>query len=164
MKWHFSRKRPSDKTRDPIASEFFASDAIKDAGEALVREGIQNSLSMHDSPSMQCLPNPASMYRQSNGAVDAQKACTLVRLRLASHRKPKNGLKAGAISPERKCRYLVFEDFETTGLTGDTEQHDPIDGHKNAFFYFFRAEGKTEKGGDDRGLLGHRQATGVSQV
>jgi len=44
MKWHFSAKRPSDKTRDPIAGEFFSSDAIKNAGEALVREGIQNSL------------------------------------------------------------------------------------------------------------------------
>ena len=44
MRWHFSSKRPSDKTRDPVAGEFFSSDAIKDAGEALVREAIQNSL------------------------------------------------------------------------------------------------------------------------
>ncbi len=44
MQWHFSSKRPSDKTRDPVVGEFFSSDAIKDAGEALVREAIQNSL------------------------------------------------------------------------------------------------------------------------
>ena len=152
MKWHFSRKRPSDKTRDPIASEFFASDAIKDAGEALVREGIQNSLDARLTINGVCRIRIYVSAEQ--GAVDAEKHARWFDSAWPHYRAPKNGLKAGAISPERRCRYLVFEDFETTGLTGDTEQHDPIDGQRNAFFYFFRAEGKTEKGGDDRGRWG----------
>ncbi len=152
MKWYFSRKQPSDKTRDPIASEFFASDAIKDAGEALVREGIQNSLDARLDINGGCQIRIYVSAEQ--GAVDAPKHVRWFDSAWPHFRAPKNGLKAEAISPDRKCRYLVFEDFETTGLTGDTEQYDPTDGHKNAFFYFFRAEGKTEKSGDDRGRWG----------
>lgn len=152
MKWHFSRKRPSDKTRDPIASEFFASDAIKDAGEALVREGIQNSLDARLTVNGLCRIRIYVSTEQ--GAIDAKRHARWFESAWPHYRAPKNGLKPGAISPAKKCRFLVFEDFETTGLTGDTEQHDPIDGRKNAFFYFFRAEGKTEKGGDDRGRWG----------
>lgn len=152
MKWHFSRKRPSDKTRDPIASEFFASDAIKDAGEALVREGIQNSLDARCDASGVCRIRIYLSAEQ--GAIDAPHHARWFESAWPHYMSPKNGLKPGAIASERKCRYLVFEDFETTGLTGDCEQHDPIDGQKNAFFYFFRAEGKTEKGGDDRGRWG----------
>ena len=42
--WRFNTMRPSDKAREPIQGEFFATDAISNPGEALVREGIQNSL------------------------------------------------------------------------------------------------------------------------
>ncbi len=152
MKWHFSRKRPSDKTRDPIASEFFASDAIKDAGEALVREGIQNSLDARIDKGGVC--RVRIYVAADQGPIDQQKYERWFRSGLTHYLAKKNGLKPGAVSPDQKCKYLVFEDFETTGLTGNAEQHDPIDGQKNAFFYFFRAEGKTEKGGDDRGRWG----------
>jgi len=152
MKWHFSRKLPSDVTRDPIAGEFFASDAIKDAGEALVREGIQNSLDARLNVTDVCCIR--IFLSAERGAIDAQRHSRWFESAWPHYMAPKNGLKSGSISPEKKCRYLVFEDFETTGLTGSTEQYDPIDGQKNAFFYFFRAEGKTEKEGDDRGRWG----------
>jgi len=42
--WHFEEKSPSSKERNPIQGEFFATEAIDKPGEALVREGIQNSL------------------------------------------------------------------------------------------------------------------------
>ena len=152
MNWHFSRKRPSDKTRDPVASEFFASDAIKDAGEALVREGIQNSLDARLNVSGACLIR--IFISSDQKAIDVQKHRRWFESAWPHYLAPKNGLKPGAITTDKKCRFLVFEDFETTGLTGDPRQYDPIDGQKNAFFYFFRAEGKTEKGGDDRGRWG----------
>src|SRR6266481_1159879 len=44
MKWHFRPYAPGEKTRDPIQGEFFATDAIRNPAEALIREGIQNSL------------------------------------------------------------------------------------------------------------------------
>ena len=42
--WRFNKRRRSEKAREPVQSEFFATDAIDNWGEALVREGIQNSL------------------------------------------------------------------------------------------------------------------------
>src|ERR1035438_4860664 len=42
--WHFRPLVPGETTRDPIVGEFFATEAINNVGEALVREGIQNSL------------------------------------------------------------------------------------------------------------------------
>ena len=44
MKWHFRQHAPGEKTRDPIQGEFFATEAIRNPAEALIREGIQNSL------------------------------------------------------------------------------------------------------------------------
>ena|SRR5208282_3440392 len=43
-RWHFNLQRPCDKARDSVSDEFFSTEGIKDSGEALVREGIQNSL------------------------------------------------------------------------------------------------------------------------
>src|SRR5947209_7743618 len=42
--WYFKKLRPGDTTREPIQGEFFSTEAISDNAEALVREGIQNSL------------------------------------------------------------------------------------------------------------------------
>ena len=42
--WYFNKKRPGDKIRDPIQGEFFSQESISEPGEALIREGIQNSL------------------------------------------------------------------------------------------------------------------------
>ena len=55
-----------------------------------------------------------------------------------------NGLRD---APNKKdpCKFLVFEDFGTTGLRGDIEQAFDEPGNKNSFYYFFRAEGRTGK-------------------
>ena len=42
--WYFNTLRPSDKVREPVQGEFFATEAISNPGEALVREGIRASL------------------------------------------------------------------------------------------------------------------------
>lgn len=42
--WHFIKPKPGDKNREPILGEFFATEAITNPAEALVREGDQNSL------------------------------------------------------------------------------------------------------------------------
>jgi hypothetical protein len=144
LKWRFSPKRPADKTRDPVAGEFFASDAIKDAGEALVREAIQNSLDARRDR----LNGKAVVRIYLSGETGA--------LAPAVHQKwfdtawphyeaPNNGLLPNAVKKDAPCRFLVFEDFETTGLEGDREQYEQKEGAKNPFFYFFRAEGATEK-------------------
>jgi hypothetical protein len=52
------------------------------------------------------------------------------------------------------CRYLAFEDFETTGLRGDPEQWWPEEGVTNPFFNFFRGEGVSNKDEGARGRHG----------
>src|SRR2546426_8700316 len=42
--WHFIQPKPGDKNREPVLGEFFATDAISNAAEALVRQGTLNSL------------------------------------------------------------------------------------------------------------------------
>jgi len=43
-RWYFNQPKPGDKNREPVLGQFFATDAITNPAEALVREGIQNSL------------------------------------------------------------------------------------------------------------------------
>lgn len=64
-----------------------------------------------------------------------------------------NGLKTPPTKMEA-CPFLVVEDFGTSGLVGDIEQWADEPGEKNAFYYFFRAEGRTGKGDEDRGRWG----------
>jgi hypothetical protein len=52
------------------------------------------------------------------------------------------------------CPFIVFEDFGTIGLQGDVEQYYPIEGKRNPFYYFVRAEGRSDKGEHERGRWG----------
>lgn len=151
--WTFTVKAKNERTRNPVSGEFFASDAIKNAGEALIREAIQNSLDARTDR----LNGKAKVRIYLSGQSSA--------LTPAMHKKwfdtawphyhaPKNGLRAGKAKDNLKCGFLVFEDFGTTGLTGDWSQADVIEGAKNSFFYFFRAEGATEKSADQLGRWG----------
>ncbi len=55
---------------------------------------------------------------------------------------------------DEPCRFIAFEDSGTTGLTGDTDQYHEIAGVRNPFYYFFRAEGQSNKLETGRGRWG----------
>src|SRR2546423_1699376 len=42
--WHFNRRRACDRMRDSANDAFFTAESLENLSEALVREGIQNSL------------------------------------------------------------------------------------------------------------------------
>jgi hypothetical protein len=153
MQWHFSRKRPSDKTRDPAVGEFFSSDAIKDAGEALIREAIQNSLDARLDKESGSVSVRIFLSGEAQ-ALPPQEHAQWFDTAWGHFEAPGNGLRSGDVSRHKACRFLAFEDFGTTGLTGDREQYEEQEGASNPFFYFFRAEAKTAKYGDDRGRWG----------
>lgn len=147
--WHFVKPKPSDKNREPILGEFFATDAISNPAEALVREGIQNSLDaglgalvrirIYVSGESEGL-NPTSAAVYFDGAwphINAEG----------------NGLH-DAPTPNEACPFLTFEDFGASGLTGDVTQWHDQPGVANPFYYFFRAEGQSGKGEQDRGRWG----------
>ena len=156
MAWHYRVKAPNEKVRDPIQGEFFSTEAIKNPADALVREAIQNALD--------------AALKDGNGLL---KDVLKVRFFLASGKHAMPGQQAAAWfdgawdhfhasgnglreppSKSEPCSWLVFEDFGTCGLQGDVAQSEPIDGEKNHFFYFFRAEGKSVEGGKGAGGKG----------
>ncbi len=145
-KWHFRKKQPGEITRDPVVGEFFSTDAIDNPAEALVREGIQNALDAR----LESAPQVRVRIFLSKG----NKSISENWIGNAwLHFKAKgNGLQNVPLETE-KCPYLVFEDFGTTGLNGD-ETQDVDSGNKNPFFYFFRAEARSGKTGEDRGRWG----------
>jgi hypothetical protein len=154
MIWRFNLKRPSDKTRDPVVSEFFASDAIKGAGEALVREGIQNALDARAPENADGAVRVRIYRSEEEAALTPAQSAQWFSTAWPHYLAPGNGLRPGDVLPDLSCRFLVFEDFGTTGLIGDQNQYEEREGAKNPFFYFFRAEAKTAKEGDDRGRWG----------
>lgn len=144
--WYFREKQPGEVTRDPIAGEFFSQDAIDNPAEALVREGIQNALDARLESESQV--RVRILIGQGNKSISENWIGNAW-----LHFKVKgNGLQNIPLETE-KCPYLVFEDFGTTGLYGD-ETQDNDSGKKNPFFYFFRAEARSDKTGEDRGRWG----------
>lgn len=145
-KWHFRKKQLGEITRDPVVGEFFSTDAIDNPAEALVREGIQNALDARlESESQVRVRIFVSKGNKSISENWIGNAWL--------HFKAKgNGLQNIPLETEN-CSYLVFEDFGTTGLYGD-EKQDTDSGKKNPFFYFFRAEARSGKSGEDRGRWG----------
>ncbi len=51
-KWNFTEKARDEKMRNPVSGEFFSAIAIISAGEALIREAVQNSLDAQSTESM----------------------------------------------------------------------------------------------------------------
>jgi hypothetical protein len=149
--WHFKKKRPDDKIRDPILGEFFATDAIRNAAEALVREGIQNSLdaklSAADSVRIRIF------LARDEHALTGTQVSGYFRGAWSHFHADRNGLREPPKETD-SCPFLVFEDFQTCGLRGDVEQWDEEIAVQNLFFYFFRAESRTSKSAEDRGRWG----------
>lgn len=150
--WHFKELRPGDKDRQPTQGEFFATDAISSVAEALVRESVQNSLDAGRESSGQ--PVRVRFYLATGEhALPAAKARKYFQDGWKHFTAEGNGLddvpETGAA-----CPFLVVEDFETTGLTGKVNQWRHAPGEKNSFYYFFRTEGRSGKGEEDRGRWG----------
>lgn len=146
--WHFRPRRPDDTTRDPISGEFFSTEAIRDSAEALVREGIQNSL---DARAQAGGRVRVRLFLSGDAGASAASIAPLLG-GLGAHLMARgNGLREDQ-RPDltRACRFLVFEDFGTKGLCGDPLQWHHVDDVSNAFFAFFRAEGESDKSASDR--------------
>lgn len=150
--WRFHKYDPArDSLTNPISSEFFSSEAIKDSADALVRESIQNSLDARDGEgpvtvrfTVESQPEP-----KAYGPFAASLMGGLAPHTLATG----NGLSM-PLDARQPAPFLVVEDFNTTGLAGNPDPHIPEDNATNNFFAFFRAEGWTNKGEEAMGRWG----------
>ena len=147
--WHFKGFQPGDTIRDPIQGEFFATDAIRDAAEALVREAIQNSLDAR----LGEVPAKVRIYLSEDDGLPGRTMRKYMYQGEAHFAAKGNGLQ-NAPSPQDACSFAVIEDFNTTGLTGDAAQWEALEAVPNSFFDFFRAEGRSDKQESERGRWG----------
>lgn len=149
-KWHFTEIPPNVRIREPQIEKFFSSDAVTDRAEALVREGIQNSLDAKVSQQLRIRIGIHSWHDpKSTGSLSMYMEAFSAHLD-ACRKKIANTPSAG----ETNFRFMTFEDFGTSGLRGDPRQARPLDGVKNAFFNYFRGEGLSDKDEGDRGRHG----------
>lgn len=145
--WQFNTWRPCDKRRDPIQGEFFAVEAIKAPGKALVREGTQNSLDARYED------ETVRVHIRLSGGVPAPVIQPFFRGFEVHMRAPRSGLR-DIPAPDEDCRFLVFEDFGTKGLMGDPSAYRVPEDQENHFYNFFRAEGRSNKRERSRGRWG----------
>lgn len=147
--WHFRQPSQGETTRDPIVGEFFATDAISGAAEAIVREGIQNALDA----GLRSPVHVRILLGNDSHALSASEMTSWLDRAWPHIKAAGNGLREAPTESD-DCSYLVFEDFGTSGLRGSVDQAFDEPNTKNGFFYFFRAEGRTGKGDSDRGRWG----------
>ena len=151
--WHFQPHTPGFTLREPIAGAFFASDAVSEPGEALVREGVQNSLDA-------ALPDAKTSVRISlltaSEGPSQQEVSPYFAGTSIHYEADYNGLREEDLPGENEaCTVLIFEDFGTGGLQGDpAAPHPPKERSENNFFHFFRAEGLSDKDPGKRGSWG----------
>ncbi len=152
--WHFNPRRPCDRMRDSANDAFFTAESLENLSEALVREGIQNSLDAAQSA--------AGNVRQVRVRIRfVPSAAPDVRGYLAGlFGSARQNFEQGLAQPnldglfKEDCGYLVFEDFGTRGLAGDVDEWHLERAEQNAFFSFFRAEGRSSKTGESLGRWG----------
>ena len=151
--WHFPPQPTGFTLREPIAGAFFASDAVSEPGEALVREGIQNSLDA-------ALPDVKTSVRISlltgSEGPNRQEVSPYFDGTSAHYEADRNGLRKEDLPTEKEaCSVLIFEDFGTGGLQGNpAAPYPPEEGGENNFYHFFRAEGLSDKDPGKRGSWG----------
>jgi hypothetical protein len=154
-RWRFYPQQPTDPIHNPISGEFFSTEAVGNVTEALIREGVQNTLDARKKK-MDGSQQPANIrifLSETAGALPAIRARRWFGTLWPHVMAPANGLR-NQPATEESCPFLVLEDFGTIGLAGDYREHKVLDGVTNHFLNFFRAEGHSDKGGQDRGSWG----------
>ena len=152
--WYFDKLSPDDMERNPVSEEFFANGTRL---EAVIRESLQNSLDATDGGS-----DPVEVRIYFSGEDDKLPPEKLKPYFEGGQQRftdPENGLAYPETVMSGDCRFLVIEDFHTTGLTGITDAR-PIEesvAHRNDwnyYNYFFRENGSTKVGAGTLGSWG----------
>ena len=148
LKWHFNKLLSGEYPVDTVGGEFFSLEALKD--EALLRELGQNSLDQVVSGKKLTLK--IKIHEESKKSISDSKFLK----GLYEHCSSKNsGIPRHIIpDPIKKFRYLVIEDFNTTGVIGNINFHGLIDNTNQNYFNLFRSIGMTSKDQDNTNTLG----------
>jgi hypothetical protein len=150
--WYFRTMGRDEMKFDPVQREFFTTEALEGAADAIVRETIQNSLD-----AVQPGKKVRAQFCVSTGdaAVSYSQVEPLFKGLWPHLRCKANGL-TNIPAEGDPVSFLTVEDFETHGLTGDPSQWEDAENAsgKNDFYYFWRNVGRSRKGEKDRGRWG----------
>ena len=140
--------------RDSANDAFFIAESLENLSEALIREGIQNSL---DAATRGAANEREVRIRISfvpKASPEARKAMATLFNPAKDHFEM--GLLNGSFADifDGEAGFLVFEDFGTKGLNGDAAEWRLEKAGESAFFSFFRAEGRSAKSGENLGRWG----------
>ena len=146
-RWTFPLHARNTHRQDPLEEEFFAA-AKASAAEALVRESIQNSLDAHTE-------YPVRVRFHVGTVVDnAHRGYFDVLMDHVQKALPKHVI----THDEKQCRFLLVEDFNTTGLRGSVtpeEEQAEAEPEKNSFWFYAWYTGKSSKvAGGKKGTWG----------
>ena len=148
LKWHFNKLLSGENPIDTVGGEFFSLEALKD--EALPREFGQNSLDQVLSGKKLSLK--IEIHEESKKSIADSKFLKGIYEHCSSD---KSGIPRHIIpDPNKKFRYMVIEDFNTTGVIGDINFHGLIDNTNQNYFNLFRSMGMTSKDKDNTNTLG----------
>ncbi len=145
--WRFFRHTSGQVHHDPIEGAFFSTESDEHAARGLIRESIQNSLDAK-------IEGERARVRFTFGELSGVYAFRLYAGLKRHLSAPGNGLQMPP-GPENGLKFLVIEDFGTSGLSGDVEQmKDVANTEENRFYYFWRNVGRTGKEEGTRGTWG----------
>lgn len=149
LAWHFSKVNPRFKNREATQGEFFSNDTEL---RAFIREAVQNSLDARR-PGTRGPVSVRIFVSGTKAALSPLAAKPYFRGGWDHFHAEGSGLRE-APGKEDGCPFIAYEDSGTTGLTGDVEQFHEVPGVRNPFYYFFRAEGQSNKLETGRGRWG----------
>lgn len=149
LAWHFSKVNPRFKNREATQGEFFSNDTEL---RAFIREAVQNSLDAKR-PGQRGPVSIRIFVSGTAGALPAERSKRYFKGGWDHFHAEGSGLR-DAPGRDDACPFITYEDSGTTGLTGDVEQFHEIPGVRNPFYYFFRAEGQSNKLETGRGRWG----------
>ncbi len=153
LEWSFREISSREIKTNPEYLEFFRSEALRAATDALVREDIQNRLDARQDGSK---PVEVRYKFVSDGLKFGDRWFNKIRPNLESIEVTKL-LDREVPDDSTAVPCLLIEDFNTSGLRGDPSIHrdPPVDAKvRNDFFWFIRNVGRSGKAEGDRGRWG----------
>ena len=149
LSWNFNKVNPRFKNREATQGEFFTNDTEL---RGFIREAVQNSLDAKR-PRVKGPVRVRIFVSGDKAALSPEKAARWFENGWSHFHADGSGLR-DAPKENELCRFIAYEDSGTTGLTGDVTQYHEVAGVKNPFYYFFRAEGQSNKTDGGRGRWG----------
>lgn len=151
--WHFRTKSAQEMNQTPRHGELFDSNEDLDQQSLLVRETLQNAIDARLNPSNAVVVT----YRLGTIERPADDRQIVEMLAEPSRRIGlADAASAGFAALDKPMRYLVVEDFFTSGLDGDVKRWKlgGSDEKEGRFFYFWRNIGRSGKSEDSLGSWG----------